>query len=131
MGIVVLGVLGYFFVETARDTRAEPYEVPRGRLQGWTLTLEKPGAPTDPVVSLRPPSELAGALFRQLYRRGMDERVLRHLDPDREIAIGWAMLHGFVTLAQSDRMPPFGLCVSSLPELREALLEERLRAIRA
>ena len=69
MGIVVVGVLGYFFVETARDTRAEPYEVPRGRLQGWTLTLEKPGAPTDPVVSLRPPSELAGALFRQLFER--------------------------------------------------------------
>jgi hypothetical protein len=65
----LLGALGYFFVQSARDTRAEPYEVPRGRLQGWTLTLETPLAPTDALLSLRPPSELGGALFRQLFER--------------------------------------------------------------
>jgi hypothetical protein len=69
IGLFVFGGLGYFFVQSVKETRAEPYEVPRGRLQGWTLTLEMPAAPTDPVVSLRPPSELAGALFRQLFER--------------------------------------------------------------
>ena len=68
-GAVVIGALGYFFVQSAKDTRAEPYTVPRAALQRWTLAIEKPDAPTDPMLSLKPPAELTSGLFRQLFER--------------------------------------------------------------
>ena len=69
IGLAVLGVVGYMFVQSAKDTRAEPYSVPRAALQRWTLTFEKPASPTDPMLSLRPPAELTSGLFRQLFER--------------------------------------------------------------
>jgi hypothetical protein len=67
--VAVLGALGYFFVQSVKTTRSEPYGVPRGRLQNWTLALEKPVAPADPVLSLRAPAELGAGLFRQIFER--------------------------------------------------------------
>jgi hypothetical protein len=69
IGAAVLGALGYFFVQSVKDTRAEPYSVPRGRFQGWTLAMENPAAPADPVLSLRAPAELGSGLFRQIFER--------------------------------------------------------------
>jgi hypothetical protein len=72
LGLLVLGAIGYVFVQSVKDTRAEPFVVPRARLQGWTLALETPAAPTDPLVSLKPPPEFASALFRQLFERNAE-----------------------------------------------------------
>ena len=67
--LLVLGALGYFFVQSVKNTRSEPYSVPRGRFQNWTLALEKPVAPADPILSLRAPAELGAGLFRQIFER--------------------------------------------------------------
>ena len=69
IGAAVLGAIGYFFVQSVKDTRAEPYSVPRGRFQGWTLAMETAVAPADPILTLRAPSELGSALFRQIFER--------------------------------------------------------------
>lgn len=69
IGLVVLGGLGYLFVQSAKDTQAQPYHVPRAALQRWTLAVEKPASPTDPILALRPPAELTSGLFRQLFER--------------------------------------------------------------
>jgi hypothetical protein len=69
VGLVVLGALGYFFVQSVRSTRSEPYSVPRESLQGWTLALEQPVAAGDPLLSLRAPSPLGSGLFRQIFER--------------------------------------------------------------
>jgi len=69
IGLLVLGGVGYFFVQSVKDTRAEPYSVSRGYLRGWTLAIETASAPSDPILSLRPPAEFASALFRQLFER--------------------------------------------------------------
>jgi hypothetical protein len=69
LGLVVVGALGYFFVQSVKNTRSEPYGVPRGRLQNWTLAFEKPVAPADPMLSLRAPADLGAGLFRQIFER--------------------------------------------------------------
>jgi hypothetical protein len=69
VALAVLAGVGYFFVQSVKSTRSEPYAVPRGRFQSWTLTLERPVASTDPVVALRAPAELGAGLFRQIFER--------------------------------------------------------------
>lgn len=69
IGVAVLGAIGYFFVQSVRNTRSEPYSVPRGRFQNWTLAMDTAVAPADPILSLRAPSELGSALFRQIFER--------------------------------------------------------------
>ena len=43
--------------------------MPRGRFRNWTLAIERPIAPADPVLSLRAPAELGAGLFRQIFER--------------------------------------------------------------
>jgi hypothetical protein len=69
IGAAALGLVGYFFVQSVKSTRSEPYAAARGRFQNWTLAMETAVAPADPILSLRAPSELGSGLFRQIFER--------------------------------------------------------------
>jgi hypothetical protein len=70
--VVVLGVLGYFFVRSLQSTRSEPYPVQAGHLRGWTLAIEAPGSPSGAALVLRPPAALPPTLFKQIFERAME-----------------------------------------------------------
>lgn len=72
VALTAIVVLGYLFVRSANDARAEPYTVPRAHLQGWTLELEPRAAPAEPMLVLRAPPQLVHGLFRQVFRRAME-----------------------------------------------------------
>ncbi len=69
VGIVALGVLGVLFVRSAQSTRAEPYEVARNHLVGWTLAAD--ATPTRPgtLLVIRPEAVFTADLFRQVFLR--------------------------------------------------------------
>ena len=67
--VVVLVALGVLFMRSVRQTRAEPYDVPALHLQNWEFAIEPGNAPNSVLVAMRPPRELASALFRQLFTR--------------------------------------------------------------
>ena len=69
VGLVALGGLGVLFVRSAQSTRAEPYDVPRDRLQHWTLAVEPASSPSGVLLALRPERELASALFNAVFAR--------------------------------------------------------------
>jgi hypothetical protein len=72
IGVAALGLFGFLFVRSLEDTRTAPYAVEPRHLQGWALSLEPAVAPNDPLLVLRPPPELAGDLFRQIFSRTME-----------------------------------------------------------
>jgi AcrR family transcriptional regulator len=71
-------------------------------------------------------------LFRSPYARGIESGAFRPSNPDVETALGWAMVHGFVQLALSGRMPPFSAQGRelTLSQLRDEMIEHRLRVLR-
>lgn len=70
--VVSLAALGYLFVRSLQSTRAEPYDVNASQLSGWVAAVDPPGAPTGAALSLRPPTPLSQALFRQVFARAME-----------------------------------------------------------
>jgi len=71
-GVVILaalGVLGYVFVRSAQDVRSAPYEIPRARLSGWTLTLEPTPGASGVLLGLEPDKQTAAGLFGQVFAR--------------------------------------------------------------
>jgi hypothetical protein len=66
--LLALALLGYAFVRSVRSSREVPYTVTASQLQNWTLVSE-PANASAVVLALRPPVELASALFRQLFTR--------------------------------------------------------------
>ena len=70
--VCALAALGFLFVRSVRETRAEPYTIERGRLQNWTVAVEPGSSPAGYAVSLRPRPELGAELFRQVFSRGME-----------------------------------------------------------
>jgi len=70
--LLVLAGGGWLFVRSARDARAEPYQIAASHLQGWTLGIDTAADSQGSVVSLRPPPELPMNLFRQLFSRQME-----------------------------------------------------------
>ena len=70
--LVVMGVLGYFFVRSLQSTRSEPYPIQVSHLRGWTLATEAPGAPGGAALVLRPPAALPPTLFKQVFERAME-----------------------------------------------------------
>lgn len=72
VGVLALSGLAYLFIRTASNTRSEPYQVQRQHLTGWTLALESSGGPSSPLLVLRPPPDLGGDLFRQVFARMME-----------------------------------------------------------
>ncbi len=73
-GIVAaaLAALGFFFIRSVQDSRAEPYQMPGEYLAGWTLTLERSTDPASPRLTLQPPQALTPDLFRQVFTRTME-----------------------------------------------------------
>jgi hypothetical protein len=69
VAIAALGVIGYLFIQSVRNTRAEPYTVRAMHLQNWSLAMDLGDSPASAVLALRPPTELASTLFRQLFTR--------------------------------------------------------------
>lgn len=67
-----VGLLGYLFVRSVRDTRAEPYTVRPAHLQDWTFVVEPGNAPTSVLIALRLPREIGSSLFRQLFSRAAE-----------------------------------------------------------
>jgi hypothetical protein len=73
--LVALGALaglGFLFVRSARDSRANPYTVEPAQLQGWTVALEPAAGPTAPLLVLQAPPDLSNGLFRQVFARAME-----------------------------------------------------------
>lgn len=70
--VAALAAVGYLFVSSVKDTRAEPYEIAAAHLSGWTLGIDSPTDPGGAAISLRPPAEMPMNLFRQLFRRQME-----------------------------------------------------------
>jgi hypothetical protein len=69
IALAALAVVGVLFVRSARSVRAEPFEVSRDRMTGWTLAIEPPDSGSGVLLSLQPQRELPGALFNQLFAR--------------------------------------------------------------
>jgi hypothetical protein len=69
---VILAVLGFLFVRSVTNTRAEPYAIQSSHLSGWTLAADNAQAAEDAAIALRPPAELPMNLFRQLFSRQME-----------------------------------------------------------
>jgi hypothetical protein len=72
VALAVLAALGFLFVRSARDSRANPYTVEPGQLQGWTVALEPASGPNAPLLVLNAPAELSNGLFRQVFARAME-----------------------------------------------------------
>lgn len=74
MAVVVAIVAGFFylFVRSARNVLAEPYVVERQHVQGWTLALETPVAPTSPMLVVRPSQGFGNGLYKQIFSRMME-----------------------------------------------------------
>lgn len=70
--VVALGAFLYLFVRSARNVRSEAFVVPAAHVAPWTLTTGTGGQPGSPVLILRPPQELAGNLFSQVFSRMME-----------------------------------------------------------
>jgi hypothetical protein len=71
--LLLLGGLGFLFVQTLDDARSEPFVVRGSELTGWSVVVDAASTdPAAPLVSLRPPRELPMRLFRQLFSRVME-----------------------------------------------------------
>ena len=69
IAVVVLAAVSWLFLKTIRDTNAEPYQVDRAELSGWTLALEDPDAGGPALLVLRPRVRLTGDVFQQIFHR--------------------------------------------------------------
>lgn len=70
-GVVIAG-FGMLFVRSLRDTQSAPYAADPAHLRNWTVAIVPATMPSDPMLVLRPPPELVGALFRQIFSRTME-----------------------------------------------------------
>jgi AcrR family transcriptional regulator len=64
-----------------------------------------------------------------VYERGMAAGVFRGVDPNLEISVRWAAVHGFVQLVAARRLPDVH-ARAELRELKEATIEMMLRSLR-
>ena len=72
VALAVLAAVGFLFMRSVRDVRAEPYEIASAHLSSWTLSADIAQDAEDAALALRPPVELTMNLFRQLFRRQME-----------------------------------------------------------
>jgi hypothetical protein len=72
IGIALAAGFFYMFLRTAHDVRSEPYTVSAAHLQTWTWATESGARGTSPVLVLRPPQDLGGGLFGQIFQRMME-----------------------------------------------------------
>jgi hypothetical protein len=90
--------------------------------------LEPTGYDAPPSLEF-PGRGLADAM-RDFHARGVASGAFRAADSDEQASLGWSMLHGFAMLALDGRMPPPRLAERSVAELRDALIDTWLRALR-
>ena len=72
VGAAAIVLLPWLFLETARNTIAEPYQVDDATLIGWRLVLTDPGQPGISALGLQPPPSLVPGLFDQVFKRTME-----------------------------------------------------------
>jgi hypothetical protein len=72
LALLMAAGVGYLFMRSVTSTRAEPYDIQRTHLSGWTLAADSAQDAEGAAISLRPPAELPMNLFRQLFRRQME-----------------------------------------------------------
>jgi hypothetical protein len=72
VALVVFAGLGFLFVRSATQSRAEPYKVAREQLSGWSVGLVSESNPGKALLVLRPPQGLVGGLFQQIFARAME-----------------------------------------------------------
>ena len=72
IGIIAIMVFAVLFMRSLEDTRSEAYRVERAHLQPWALALEQASRPSDPLLVLRGPEELASGVFKQIFARAME-----------------------------------------------------------
>jgi hypothetical protein len=72
IALVLLAVVAFLFVRSARDSRANPFTVDRAQLTGWKLGIEPAAGPTAPMLVLQAPPDLSNGLFNQLFSRAME-----------------------------------------------------------
>lgn len=71
VAVVLLAGLGFLFVRSVQNTRAQPYAIERTHLDNWTLVAAPAPAlaPSSAMIALKPPADLPNTLFRQLFER--------------------------------------------------------------
>ena len=67
--IAALAVIGWVFWRSVQTTRSADYVIEPAHLIGWMLAIEPGSDPHAPLIVLRPPRDVAGTLFRQLFTR--------------------------------------------------------------
>ena len=72
MAIVVAAGIGFLFVRSARNARAEPYAISPEHLRAWTVVRDDAPDSSGVIVALRPPQRLAPQLFQQVFTRAME-----------------------------------------------------------
>jgi hypothetical protein len=72
IGVIAVAAFAALFMKSLEDTRSEAYTVERAHLQPWTLSLEQTSRPTDPLLALRAPPDLATGVFKQIFARAME-----------------------------------------------------------
>lgn len=138
--LVVAAGFAWLFLRTAHDARSEPYTVSQQHLRGWTVDVEAGTSPTSPLLVLRPPQELSGAVFQQIFSRNMeslrgssDAGVPLILRGEYELSL--AATHTVEALAESARAAglerePFVPACVALKRVSEPGLTRQLYYIR-
>lgn len=72
LATLAVAIFAVLFMRSLEDTRSEAYRVQRAHLQPWALALEPASRPNDPLLVLRPPTELAAGVFKQVFARAME-----------------------------------------------------------
>ena len=69
IALVAVGVFTVLIVRSARSTRAEPINIDRRDLTGWSLTLTPDDRQLGALLSITPPEEFLPPLSRELFAR--------------------------------------------------------------
>jgi hypothetical protein len=70
VGLALLAIFAVLFMRSVRSTRAEPFEVDREGLTGWTLVQQSSPDPMGAWLAVTPPPRLATALGGDVFERG-------------------------------------------------------------
>jgi AcrR family transcriptional regulator len=65
-----------------------------------------------------------------VYERGMASGAFRQVDPEIEVSVRWATVHGFVQLVAASRLPDAHSGVTDLRPLQDAAIEMMLCSLR-
>jgi hypothetical protein len=85
--LTVLVVLGFLFIRSLDDARAEPFLVRAAHLQGWTLVADESAQGETARLALAPPAEMPMRLFRQTFTRA-GESLSTPLQPGIALVLG-------------------------------------------